>query len=275
MKKLERNRLYMFQAVVKVSESHKEEWQDMMEFNESFASLRAYEMKMRELVQRKELLKEPFGGVKAELRSEFALVMGKLGAYLRLVARKNDDRSLAIVTDYTVSSFGRMNAQKTLALAENIMAYTDQYEAELDAFDNANDLVEKARAQIIVFKEKGLIPSERRRLLGETTEQIKSLGREVMDFLKKELDFLMRYFIDIAPVFFNAFKNARVIPKLSGASRGSGGSETNAGSTEGDTNNPPEGDGATPPSGDGDAGGFDPEGDGDPPVNDSGSGVVV
>lgn len=271
MKRLERNRLYMLQAVVKVVETHKEQWQDILEFTESFASLNAYEAKMRELVQRKELLKEPFGGIKADLRSEFALVMGKLGAYLRLVALKNNDRNLALVTDFTVSSIGRMNAQKTLALAENIIAYTDQYETELDAFDNANELVEKAKEQILIFKEKGLIPSERRRLLGETTEQIKKLGREVMDFLRKELDFLMRYFIDIAPVFFDAFKNARVIPKLSGNSKGRGGNDgsVDSGSADGegdDSGNPPVDDGSAPPSGD--DGGSDPDDDGStPPVN--------
>lgn len=281
MKRLERNRLYMLQAVVKVVETHKEQWQDILEFTESFASLSAYEAKMRELVQRKELLKEPFGGIKADLRSEFSLVIGKLGAYLRLIARKNNDRNLALVTDFTVAGLGRMNAQKTLALAENIMAYTDQYEAELDAFDNANELVDKAKEQILIFKEKGLIPSERRRLLGETTEQIKKLGRDVMDFLKKELDFLMRYFIDIAPVFFNAFSNARVIPKLSGNSKGRSGNDgaVDAGSADGegdDSGNPPVDDGSAPPSDD-DDGGSDPEDDdGEPPVNDPNntSGVV-
>jgi stress response protein YsnF len=271
MKMLERNRLYMLQAVVKVVETHKDQWQDMPEFTEGFASLNAYEVKMRDLVQRKELLKQPFGGIKAELRSEFALIMGKLGAYLRLVARKNKDRSLAMVTDFTVAGLERMNGQKTLALAENIVAYTDQYETELEAFDNATDLVEKAKEQIIIFKERGLIPSERRRLLGETTDQIKKLGHDVMDFLKKELDFLMRYFVDMAPVFFNAFKNARVIPKLSGNNRGRGGSDGDAGSAEGegeDNGNPPVEDGAAPLSGGGDDGGFDPEDDdGDPPVN--------
>lgn len=235
MKKTERNRLYMLQAVIKVADTHKEQWQEMPEFVESFASLRAYETKLRELVQRKQLLKQPFGGIKAELRSEFALIIGKLGAYLCLVARKNKDYHLAMVTDFTVAGFERMNGQRTLALAENIVAYTDQYETELDAFDTASDLVEKAKAQILVFKEKGLIPSERRRLLGETTQQIIRLSREIMDFLKKELDFLMRYFTDIAPVFFNAFTNARVIPKLSGISRGRGGDDSDAG----DNGNPP------------------------------------
>ena len=283
MRMTERNRLYMMQAVVKVAETHKDQWQDMPEFTESFASLNAYEVKMRELVQRKELLKQPFGGIKAELRGEFALVIGKLAAYLRLVSRKNRDLSLAMVTDFTVASLERMSAQRTLALAENIVAYTDQYESQLDAFDNATELVEKAKEQILIFKEKGLIPSERRRLLGETTEQIKKLGREVMDFLKKELDFLMRYFIDIAPVFFNAFSNARVIPKLSGNSKGRGGNDgsVDSGSADGegdDNGNPPVDDGAAPPSGDGDDdGGFDPEDDdGDPPANDPNntSGVV-
>ena len=264
MKKTERNRLYMLQAVIKVADTHKEQWQEMPEFVESFASLRAYETKMRELVQRKQLLKQPFGGIKAELRSEFALVIGKLGAYLRLVARKNKDYHLAMVTDFTVAGFERMNGQRTLALAENIVAYTDQYETELDAFDNATDLVEKAKAQILVFKEKGLIPSERRRLLGETTQQIIRLSREIMDFLKKELDFLMRYFTDIAPVFFNAFKNARVIPKLNGISRGRSGDDSDAGNN----GNPPNDNGSSPPNGDGNDTGSDPEDDGDdPPAN--------
>jgi hypothetical protein len=268
MKKTERNRLYMLQAVVKVADTHKEQWQEMPEFIESFASLRAYETKMRELVQRKQLLKQPFGGIKAELRSEFALIIGKLGAYLRLVARKNKDYNLAMVTDFTVAAFERMNGQRTLALAENIVAYTDQYETELEAFDTATDLVEKAKAQILVFKEKGLIPSERRRLLGEITQQIIRLSREIMDFLKKELDYLMRYFTDIAPVFFNAFKNARVIPKLSGISRGSGGDDTDAGSGVGDKGNPPNDNGSSPPNGDANDTGSDPEDDGDdPPVN--------
>lgn len=258
MKMLERNRLYMLQAVVKVVDTHKEQWQDMVEFTESFASLNAYEAKMRELIQRKQLLKQPFGGIKSELRSEFALVIGKLGAYLRLIARKNKDANLALVTDFTVAGLERLNGQKTLALAENIVAYTDQYESELGAFDNATGLVEKAKEQILIFKEKGLIPSERRRLLGETTDQIKRLSREVMDFLKKELDFLMRYFIDIAPVFFNAFSNARVIPKLSGNSRGSNAGSDEGTGVEGD-NNPAGGE-------DNDAG--NDEGDGDPPGGD-------
>lgn len=280
MRMTERNRLYMMQAVVKVAETHKDQWQDMPEFTESFASLNAYESKMRELVQRKQLLLQPFGGIKAQMRSEFALVIGKLGAYLRLIARKNNDRNLALVTDFSIAGLERLNGQKTLALAENVVAYTDQYETELEAFDNATDLVEKAKEQILIFKDKGLIPSERRRLLGETTEQIKKLGREVMDFLKKELDFLMRYFIDIAPVFFNAFSNARVIPKLSGNSKGRGGNDgsVDSGSADGeedDNGNPPVDDGAAPPSGDGD-GGFDPDDDGDPPANDPNnpSGVV-
>jgi stress response protein YsnF len=264
---LERNRLYMLQAVVKVVETHKDQWQDMPEFTEGFASLNAYEVKMRDLVQRKELLKQPFGGIKAELRSEFALIMGKLGAYLRLVARKNKDRSLAMVTDFTVAGLERMNGQKTLALAENIVAYTDQYETELEAFDNATDLVEKAKEQIIIFKERGLIPSERRRLLGETTDQIKKLGHDVMDFLKKELDFLMRYFVDMAPVFFNAFKNARVIPKLSGNNRGRGGSDGDSGSAEGDNGIPPEDNGAAPLAGNGNDASSDPGDDGNPPAN--------
>jgi hypothetical protein len=267
MKMLERNRLYMLQAVVKVVETHKDQWQDMPEFTEGFASLNAYEVKMRDLVQRKELLKQPFGGIKAELRSEFALIMGKLGAYLRLVARKNKDRSLAMVTDFTVAGLERMNGQKTLALAENIVAYTDQYETELEAFDNATDLVEKAKEQILIFKEKGLIPSERRRLLGETTDQIKKLGHDVMDFLKKELDFLMRYFVDMAPVFFDAFKNARVIPKLSGNNRGRGGSESDAGSAEGDNGIPPEDNGAAPLAGNSNEPSSDPGDDGNPPAN--------
>lgn len=267
MKMLERNRLYMLQAVVKVVETHKDQWQDMPEFTEGFASLNAYEVKMRDLVQRKELLKQPFGGIKAELRSEFALIMGKLGAYLRLVARKNKDRSLAMVTDFTVAGLERMNGQKTLALAENIVAYTDQYETELEAFDNATDLVEKAKEQIIIFKERGLIPSERRRLLGETTDQIKKLGHDVMDFLKKELDFLMRYFVDMAPVFFNAFKNARVIPKLSGNNRGRGGSDGDSGSAEGDNGIPTEDNGAAPLAGNGNDASSDPGDDGNPPAN--------
>lgn len=267
MKMLERNRLYMLQAVVKVVETHKDQWQDMPEFTEGFASLNAYEVKMRDLVQRKELLKQPFGGIKAELRSEFALIMGKLGAYLRLVARKNKDRSLAMVTDFTVAGLERMNGQRTLALAENIVAYTDQYETELEAFDNATDLVEKAKEQIIIFKERGLIPSERRRLLGETTDQIKKLGHDVMDFLKKELDFLMRYFVDMAPVFFNAFKNARVIPKLSGNNRGRGGSDGDSGSAEGDNGIPPEDNGAAPLAGNGNDASSDPGDDGNPPAN--------
>jgi hypothetical protein len=273
----ERNRLYMMQAVVKVAETHKDQWHDMPEFTESFASLNAYEVKMRELVQGKELLLQPFGGIKAELRSEFALVIGKLGAYLRSIARKSNDRNLALVTDFTIAGLERLNGQKTLALAENVVAYTDQYETELEAFDNATDLVEKAKDQILIFKEKGLIPSERIRFLGETSEQIKKLGREVMDFLKRELDFLMRYFIDIAPVFFNAFSNARVIPKLSGNSKGRGGNETDAGNTEGDNGNLPVDDGAALPAGDDNDPSFDPEDDdGDPPTNDPNnpSGVV-
>ncbi len=260
MKKTERNRLYMLQAVVKVADTHKEKWQEMPEFIESFASLSAYETKMRELVQRKQLLKQPFGGIKAELRSEFALIIGMLGAYLRLVARKNKDYTLAMVTDFTVAGFERMNGQRTLALAENIVAYTDQYETELEAFDTASDLVEKAKAQILIFKEKGLIPAERRRLLGETTEQIIRLSREIMEFLRKELDFLMRYFTDIAPVFFNAFNNARVIPKLSGMSRGSAADDADTDSDASEGN---------PPSGDGSDNGSDPEDDGDdPPANE-------
>jgi hypothetical protein len=269
MKMLERNRLYMLQAVVKVVETHKDQWQDMPEFTEGFASLNAFEVKMRDLVQRKELLKQPFGGIKAELRSEFALIMGKLGAYLRLVARKNKDRSLAMVTDFTVAGLERMNGQRTLALAENIVAYTDQYETELEAFDNATDLVEKAKEQILIFKEKGLIPSERRRLLGETTDQIKKLGHDVMDFLKKELDFLMRYFVDMAPVFFNAFKNARVIPKLSGNNRGRDGSESDAGSAEGDNGIPPEDNDAAPLAGNSNEPSSDPGDNGNPPANGS------
>jgi hypothetical protein len=74
----------------------------------------------------------------------------------------------------------------------------------------------------------------------------------------------------MAPVFFNAFKNARVIPKLNGNNRGRGGSESDVGSAEGegdDNGNRPVEDGAVPPSG-GDDGGFDPkDDDGDPPVN--------
>jgi hypothetical protein len=88
-----------------------------------------------------------------------------------------------------------------------------------------------------------------------------------MDFLKKELDFLMRYFVDMAPVFFNAFKNARVIPKLSGNNRGRGGSDGDSGSAEGDNGIPPEDNGAAPLAGNGNDASSDPGDDGNPPAN--------
>ena len=219
MRKIERNRLYMLQAVMKVGETHKEKWQSMPEFVNGFASLATYESSMRELIQQKQLLLQPFGGIKAELRSEFSVALGKLGGYLHLIARRNKDKQLALLTEFSISNAKRMSAQKSLALAENVMHFADQYQTELAVIDNAPALVNEAKEQITLFKEKGLIPSERRRLLGETTERIRVLSLEIMDFLKKELDFLMRFFIGVSPIFHEAFQNARVIPKLSGVSQ--------------------------------------------------------
>ncbi len=216
MKKTERNRLYMLQSVLKVVDTHKEAWQNMPEFTAGFGILEGYEGKIRGLFQQKQLLLQPYAGIKSELRQDFALVLGKLGAYLRLVARQKKEANLILVTDYTVASLERMNAQKCLALSENVVHYAQLYESELGAFENATQLLAKAKLQIGLFKEKGLIPSERRRLLGETTHQIAVQGRALMDYLKKELDFLMRFFIDTAPVFYSAYQNARIIPKLKG-----------------------------------------------------------
>ncbi len=61
----------------------------------------AYEAKMRELIQRKELLRDGLQRNEKAVCSAVALVIGKLEAYFT-VANRNNDRNLALVTDFTI-----------------------------------------------------------------------------------------------------------------------------------------------------------------------------
>lgn len=234
MKRIERNRLYMVQSVGKVAENYKDAWTDYPEFVELFATLKGYEDQFQALSQKKALLLQPFGGIKQELRDDFALSIGKLAAYLVRIGRQQKDQMMVLGTNFTVAQFGKYSAQKTLLTAQNVIAFAEQYEVTLSAIPNGAELLAKAKEQLLVFIDKGLIPAERRRLLGETTTAIKRLSSEIMDFLKNELDLMMRVFVDESEEFHLAYTNARVIPKYAGAkgtssSEGSDGSDSDAG----------------------------------------------
>lgn len=217
MKRIERNRLYMIQAVNKVAEEFASAYAELPEFSEMFGSAAAYEQQLRELTQQKELLLQPFGAVKAEMREQFARDCAALAAYLNRVGRINKDRALRVAVNFTAPKFKDFSLQKQRVTAENLLAFYEQYESELADVPKAQELRDTVQAQLLVFVDKALVPAERRKKLGETTKAIERSARMMMDFLKEELDPMMRIFETEAPAFYLSYQNARVIPKWVGA----------------------------------------------------------
>lgn len=234
MRKIERNRMYMIQAVGKIAKTYNEVWMDYPEFVELFATLNAYEEQFQSLSQQKQLLLQPFSGIKQDLRDDFALTVGKLAAYLVRIARQQNDRAMLVATRFTVAQFKTFSAQKSLVTAENVIAFAEQYKEMLESIPTGGELLQKTKEQLQIFVDKGLIPAERRTKLGETTVAIRRLSREVMDFLKNELDLMMRVFVDAHPEFHLAYENARIIPKYGGLRGPSSGSSDPLQGNEGD-----------------------------------------
>lgn len=217
MRRIERNRLYMVQAVNKVGEEYASAYSELPEFIELFGTSNAYEQQLRELSQQKELLLKPFGAVKEEMREQFSRDCGSLAAYLRLVGRQNKDRALLAALDFTPLQLSRYSLQKIRLTAENLLIFAEQYQLALEETTKAPELIEQVRMQLINFVDKALVPAERRKKLGETTQAIKRVSANMMDFLKNELDPMMLVFQDSAPAFYLSYQNARVIPKWVGA----------------------------------------------------------
>lgn len=147
MKKIEKNRLYMIQAVNKVANDYETTWTDYGDFAEMFASLNAYEVKMLDLMQRKESLLQPFSGIKQELHNDFALTIGKLAAFSLRIGRAQDDKALIVAANFTVGQFERYNDQKALVVAETILGFADQYESDLNANSYTAQIWTKAKEQ--------------------------------------------------------------------------------------------------------------------------------
>lgn len=217
MKKIERNRLYMIQAVNKVGIEYAEAYQNYEEFKELFGIVKNYEERLRSLSRQKELLAKPFGKVKEELKEDFTHNCTTLAAYMRRIGRQNKDRALILAVSISPSQFRAFSLQKIRLTAENILSFTEQYQSVLEEIPKAQELIEKVESQLASFVEKGLVPAERRRKLGETTEMIKRTASEMLDFLRNELDPMMLVFKVEAPAFYLSYRNARVTPKLSGA----------------------------------------------------------
>lgn len=215
----ERNRLYMLQAVNRTLNQYQEVWENAPEMVNLQAELAAYEEKSTELISRKMNLKQPYASVKEAQWQSFVDLCAKVAGLLKLHAHQSANKELFNSLHFSEARLLRTSSQAVVAYGTNLRRlFADSLESMSD-HSQKQELLDTFTEQLRFFTDNALAPSDRRRLLGETTQKIANLQQEVREFLENIADSLMLFYRKEHPDFYLAWSNARIIPKFRGGNR--------------------------------------------------------
>lgn len=218
----EKNRLYMLQAVNRTLKAYQSVWEQAPEMLKLQEQLKAFEEESIQLFSQKQMLKQPFTPVKEANWQLFVEKVSRVAGLLRMHAHSTQNTKLFTSLHFNESDLFRASGQSVLAYAYALDHALKEHRGEMEEHSMLNELFDSFRQDVEGFQDQALEPSDRKRILGETTKKIAALQREVRLYLLNIADSLMIFYRREHPDFYAAWQNARVMPKFRGSSRSRG-----------------------------------------------------
>lgn len=178
--------------------------------------LRAEQATIQQLLTEQQLFKRPWSGVSEQEMEQFTNQLLRLQGYVKNIAFAANNKEDLANLPFIRSDFKRRGAQYAYNLGHAIVAVAERYADALKQYTDGEQLLAECKELVSHNKEFSLLaPSERRKRLKETTEQIAAHQKVVSAVLKNQVDSLMLSFAAKDELFYSSYLANRIIPKFS------------------------------------------------------------
>lgn len=219
MNKLQINKQYLFRKLRNFLQEHLGMFENdalvqtvVTDFNKKVEHIEG-------LMQKEDELSHPSAGIRNEERNIFNNAMVRLAGILLTLAGRNNDRSAASLAKIGLRELMRSSLQMAMAQARTILQLAETYRAEIEADPSTKIALEEAEDLAKQFSERMLSPMERIDRRRQNLRRINAEQDELMEFVKLQLDQMMRMYLTSHPEFFAHYESIRKIPKISRRSK--------------------------------------------------------
>ena len=171
------------------------------------------------LMQKEDELSHPSAGIRNEERSLFNNAMARLAGIILTLAGRQNDRQTINLANLGLRELMRGSMQVVVAQALTILHLAEGYRAEIEADPSTKKALEEAEDLAKRFSDRMLSPLERVDRRRQNLRRINIEQDELMDFVRLQLDQIMRMYLTSDPDFFAHYESIRVIPKIKGGSK--------------------------------------------------------
>lgn len=171
------------------------------------------------LMQKEENYNRPSSGIRDEERNLFNNVIATLAGIILTLAMRKNDRDTANVASLGLRQLMRSSLQAAMAQARAILELANVYRADIEAEPATKKALEDAEALAKEFSDRMLSPMER---VDRRRENLRRLNEEqdaLMDFVRKQLDQILRLYLISHPEFFAHYQSIRTIPNINGGGK--------------------------------------------------------
>lgn len=171
------------------------------------------------LMQKEDELSHPSAGIRNEERTLFNNAMARLAGIILTLAGRSDDKRAVSLAKIGLRELMRSSLQMAMAQARTILQLAESYRAEIEADPSTKKALEEAEDLAKQFSDRMLSPMERIDQRRQNLRRITTEQDDLMEFVRLQLDQMMRMYLTSDPDFFAHYESIRVIPKIKGGSK--------------------------------------------------------